>query len=153
MCAAFILLPQDFGGRGRDFAVYSIFVWAVGRAETIVKNPSRWKGMNFAAAAQFTQTTRPYRIYCLANSISAAANRDVSAISLGFEPCTGVWVQKKDVLLPQRLLMFYRAFRGHLTFYRWFLKKVQFRFHTFYQYNLFFPLLAWNNQETVLIIS
>jgi len=46
--------------------------------------------MNFAAAAQFTQTTRPYRIHCLADSVSAAANRDVSPVSLDFELCTGV---------------------------------------------------------------
>lgn len=46
--------------------------------------------MNFAAAAQLTQTTRPYRIYCLADSTSAAANKDVSAVSLDFEPRAGV---------------------------------------------------------------
>lgn len=84
------------GGEG-SMPFIDIFVRAVGRAETIVKNPSRWKGMNFAAAAQLTQTTRPYRIYCLADSTSAAANKDVSAVSLDFEPRAGVWVQKKDV--------------------------------------------------------
>lgn len=53
--------------------------------------------MNFAAAAQFAQTTAPFRIYCLADSISAAANKDASAVSLDFVPCAGIWVQQKDV--------------------------------------------------------
>lgn len=86
-------------GEEGSFPFIDSFVWAVGWAETIVKNPSRWTGMNFAAAAQFAQTTRPYRIYCLAESVSAAANKDASAVSLDFAPCTGIWVKNKDVSL------------------------------------------------------
>lgn len=35
--------------------------------------------------------------------------------------------------------MFHTDFCGYLAFYRWFLKKVQFRFHRFYHYNFFSP--------------
>lgn len=104
---------------------------------------------NFAAAAQSTQTTRPYRIYYLANSISAAAKMYpwyhwILKDALEYE-----W-ERKMFLSPKGFDFFHTAFCGHLTFYWWFLE-VQFRFHTFYQYSLIFPLLTRNNQETVLM--
>lgn len=60
-------------GRDGSLPFIDIFAWAMGRTEPVVENQSRWRGMNFAAAAQFTQSTRLCRIYSLSDSISAAA--------------------------------------------------------------------------------